>query len=110
VRLLRSGDGAGPGKELMSFPRNTRNGAEGGEPLFRDLPRGPRAGLPRGLRLLWALVYPFLVGGGVWLAFQLPFPLLDDWLPVKNVLGAGLGIGCAGVCLYNTLFYDRFRP
>jgi hypothetical protein len=64
----------------------------------------------RAARLIWLVCRPALVGGGVWLVLQLPLPLLDDWLPIKNVAAAALAVGSAGACLYNTLFYDHFRP
>lgn len=64
----------------------------------------------RAARLLWTLVRPPAVGAAVWLAFQLPMPILDDWLPVKHVLAAILAVTSAGATLYDTLFYSRFRP
>ncbi len=62
------------------------------------------------LRVLWAIARPIGVGAAVWLVFQLPMPILDDWLPVKHVAGAVLAVTSAGATLYNTLFYSRFRP
>lgn len=62
--------------------------------------------------LWWArlVLRPIGAGAAVWLLFQVPFPILDDWLPLKNIVGAGLGLGLAGKCLYDTLYFDRYWP
>ena len=44
------------------------------------------------------------------LAWRVPAPIFDDWLPLKNVIvgvGTVLGIGKA---LFDTFFYDHYWP
>ena len=43
------------------------------------------------------------------IATRLPLPILDEWLPAKNVVVAVLAVLLIGKCLYDTFFYDRFR-
>ena len=47
---------------------------------------------------------------GAWAVSRLPLPLLDDWLPIKNVVIAVVSVGLTGKALYDTLFYDHFWP
>ena len=42
-------------------------------------------------------------------ATRLPLPVLEDWLPVKNVVVAVMAILLIGKALYDTFFYDRFH-
>jgi len=60
----------------------------------------------------WVL---FLLQAGIialcaWIAIQVPTPLVEDWLPVKNVLVGCVAIILTGKSLFDTLFFDRFRP
>lgn len=57
--------------------------------------------------LLEIFLRPAATGLVAWLAFQVPFPLLDDWLPLKNVLGVVVAITLAGKTLFDTLFFPR---
>ena len=45
-----------------------------------------------------------------WIAGQLPLPILDQWLPVKNVVITGVAVILTGKSLYDTLFFDRYWP
>ena len=63
--------------------------------------------IQRALDLCLRLALIFL---GAWIALHLPFPLLDDWLPVKNVVVAITAIVLSGKSLYDTLFFDRYWP
>jgi hypothetical protein len=45
-----------------------------------------------------------------WIGMNVHLPVLDDWLPLKNVLVAVCAIILAGKCLFDTFFYDHFRP
>ena len=51
-----------------------------------------------------------LLGLGAWAAGHVPLPLLDDWLPVRNLVTAAATVMATGKLLYDTLFYDRFQP
>ena len=42
-------------------------------------------------------------------ATRLPLPVLEEWLPVKNVVVAVMAILLVGKALYDTFFYDRFH-
>jgi hypothetical protein len=88
MRLLRQGDG-------------TRRPAE---------VRAPSVGAPRPDR--WArLAFRLLVIAGLTgLLGAVPLPLLDDWLPIRNVLVAVFAVTATGKALFDTLFFDRYRP
>lgn len=60
----------------------------------------------RWLRLGWLV--PITLGAQ--LLIRLPLPVLDDWLPLKNVLVAGAAVILGGKCLLDTFFYDRYWP
>jgi hypothetical protein len=45
-----------------------------------------------------------------WIAAQIPLPVIEEWLPIKNVLIAVVSVGWAGKILIDTFFYDRFWP
>lgn len=60
------------------------------------------------MRVVLAFVQLALIGTAAWFAAQIPLPLLDNWLPVKNVLIAIAAVTTGGKCLIDTLFYDRF--
>lgn len=51
-----------------------------------------------------------IIGLIAWIAIEMPLPVMDDWLPVKNVLVAGIAVALGGKALYDTLFYDHFWP
>lgn len=77
------------------------------------IPQGKRTVRSRGafwLRLAELAVRLAAVGLGVWIVLRTPMPVLDDWLPVKNVAAVAVGLVLAGKALYDTLFYDRFSP
>ena len=44
------------------------------------------------------------------IAAQVPFPVIEEWLPVKNVVIAVVSVGWTGKILIDTFFYDRFWP
>jgi hypothetical protein len=50
------------------------------------------------------------IGLSAWIAVLLPLPILDEWLPVKNVVIAVLTIVLIGKSLFDTLFFDRYWP
>lgn len=57
-----------------------------------------------------ALVQLALIGTATWFALQIPMPLLENWLPVKNVVIAVAAVTAGGKCLIDTLFFDRYWP
>ena len=50
------------------------------------------------------------IGLCAWIAVLLPLPILDEWLPVKNVVIAVFTIVLIGKSLFDTLFFDRYWP
>lgn len=69
-------------------------------------PRGP-ARPNRWLRLLVRLAIIGVIGNVLALA---PLPLVDDWLPTRNVAVAVFTVVAAGKALFDTLFFDRYQP
>jgi hypothetical protein len=75
---------------------------------------GPLGDDPRS----WPLAYRWLLFAlrtsivllCAWIAVRLPLPIVQDWLPLRNVVVAGVSILLIGKGLYDTLFYDRFWP
>ena len=61
-------------------------------------------------RLLLLPLQLMAIALAAWISSQVPLPVLDAWLPVKNVVVAGTAIVLSGKCLYDTLFFDRFWP
>ena len=57
-----------------------------------------------------ALLRIGLIAVGASLLTRVPLPVLDDWLPVKNVIIAAVAVGLIGKTLFDTLFYDHFWP
>jgi hypothetical protein len=45
-----------------------------------------------------------------WIAIELPMPVLEDWLAVKDVTVAVAAIILSGKVLFDTLFYDHYWP
>ena len=90
MRLLRQRDGA--------------DQAAGGQVA----PTGPVSAREWVLRGCFALLQLLLIGLAAWFASRIPLPLLDNWLPIKNVVIAIIAVTAAGKCLIDTLFYDRF--
>ena len=70
-------------------------------------PERVRTALDRWVDLLLRLA---TIAVGAMIVSRLPLPLLDDWLPIKNVVIAVVSVGLTGKALYDTLFYDRFWP
>jgi hypothetical protein len=67
---------------------------------------------PPSAALRWTLLGVRVLGiaAGAAVLGRIPLPLLDEWLPVKNVVIAVAAVALMGKCLYDTLFYDRFWP
>lgn len=61
-------------------------------------------------RLVLLLLQLTAIALAAWISSRIPLPVLDSWLPVKNIVVAGTAIVLAGKCLYDTLFFDRFWP
>lgn len=61
-------------------------------------------------RWLLALTRIAIIGLTTSILARLRLPLIDEWLPMKDVIVAVTGIVLAGKCLFDTLFYDRFQP
>jgi len=70
-------------------------------------PGGSAARPSRWRRLLVRLAVIGLIAN---LILLLPLPLLDDWLPTRNVAAAVFTVVAAGKALFDTLFFDRYRP
>jgi hypothetical protein len=45
-----------------------------------------------------------------WIVVLIPLPILENWLPVKNVGAVLLAVCAAGKALFDTLFYSRYWP
>lgn len=91
MRLLRQRDAVDPGGPLS--------------PAWPALPWREWV-----LRGVLAAVQLALIGCAAWFAGQIPVPLLDNWLPIKNVVIAIVAVTAGGKCLFDTFFYDRFQP
>jgi hypothetical protein len=61
-------------------------------------------------RWLFAIARICLIALGAAALARVPFPLLDDWLPIKNVVIAIAAVGLIGKTLFDTLFYDHYWP
>lgn len=57
-----------------------------------------------------ALLRIGLIAAGASVLMRVPLPVLEDWLPVKNVVIAVAAVGLIGKTLFDTLFYDHFWP
>ena len=88
-------------------------GAAGPESALPDAPEqdeapdpesGWQAALARFLRRLVTLA------GATWVAYRIPLPILEEWLPFRDVLVATVSVLALGKLLFDTLFYDRFWP
>ena len=51
-----------------------------------------------------------LILGAAWLADQVPVPMLETTLSLKAPLIALVAVMLIGSTVYDTLYYDRFRP
>lgn len=51
-----------------------------------------------------------IIAAGAWLAQQVPLPILDRWLPLRDVAVTLAAIILAGKTLFDTLFYDHYWP
>lgn len=45
-----------------------------------------------------------------WGLMQIPLPLLDAWLPLRNVFVVLGALIAGGKALFDTFFYERFWP
>lgn len=45
-----------------------------------------------------------------WGLMQIPLPLLDAWLPLRNVVVVLGALIATGKVLFDTFFYERFWP
>ena len=71
---------------------------------FRIAPASPLE------RWLLALTRIAIIGLATSILARIRLPLIDDWLPMKDIVVAVVGIILAGKCLFDTLFYDHFQP
>ncbi len=100
MRVLRQGDAGGTDPEV----------APSGSALYLSTadPNGaPRRPLNRWLRLVIRLATIAAVAS---LSTRVPLPLIDNWLPVRNVMIAVAAIMLIGRALYDTLFFDHYWP
>ena len=51
-----------------------------------------------------------LIIGYAWVGVRLELPIIADYLPLKNVLVCLAAVLLIGKTIYDTLFYDHFRP
>jgi hypothetical protein len=76
-------------------------------PLSTEAEDGPRLTvLERWLLTLSRIVIIFLVAS---ILTRLPLPIVEDWLPIKDVVIAVVSVILAGKCLFDTFFYDHFH-
>lgn len=61
-------------------------------------------------RWLLALSRIAIIGLSAAILAKLRLPLLDDWMPLKQVVIAVTSILLSGKCLFDTLFFDRRQP
>ncbi len=80
----------------------------GGDGLTDEVVTGGRS--PFADRLALLLRRLCILAGCTVIGYQAPLPMLDEWLPVRNILVACVSIAAAGKLLVDTLFYDRFWP
>jgi hypothetical protein len=52
----------------------------------------------------------FLIVGYAWVGVQIELPLLTAYLPLKNVLVCLVAVLLVGKTLFDTLFFDHYRP
>ena len=52
----------------------------------------------------------FLIVGYSWVGIHLELPIIADYLPLKNVLICLVAILLIGKTLFDSLFYDHYRP
>jgi hypothetical protein len=52
----------------------------------------------------------FLIVGYAWVGLRIDLPVIGEYFPLKNVLICLVAIILTGKTLYDTLFYDHFRP
>jgi uncharacterized SAM-binding protein YcdF (DUF218 family) len=52
----------------------------------------------------------FLIIGYAWVGIRIELPLVAEYLPLKNVLIVLAAVIMIGKTIYDTLFYDHFKP
>lgn len=70
----------------------------------------PPPPLTRAERWSLLLVRVAAILAGAVFCSRLPLPVLEEWLPLKNVAVAVAAVVLTGRALYDTFFYDRFLP
>lgn len=61
-------------------------------------------------RWLLALSRIAIIGLSAAILSRLHLPILDDWMPMKQVVIAVTSVILSGKCLFDTLFFDRYQP
>lgn len=61
-------------------------------------------------RWLFAIGRICLIALGAAVFARLPLPLLDESLPMKNVVVVIVAVGLIGKTVFDTLFYDHYWP
>jgi hypothetical protein len=61
-------------------------------------------------RWLLALSQLAIIGLSAAILVKLRLPIIDDWMPLKQVVVAVASVILAGKCLFDTLFFDRRQP
>ncbi|MBI3909789.1 MAG: hypothetical protein HY320_02510 [Armatimonadetes bacterium] len=70
----------------------------------------PEPGRPLGGRLLVLAFRWVVIGVAARLAYEVPLPLIEGWLPLKDALIVAVAVVWMGKALFDTLFYDHYRP
>lgn len=61
-------------------------------------------------RWLLALSRVAIIGLSAAIISRLHLPMIDDWVPMKQVVIAVTSVILSGKCLFDTLFFDRYQP
>ncbi len=61
-------------------------------------------------RLSRLLTRLMMVAGLAWIGYRIPLPVVENWLPFRDVLVAVATVIATGKLLFDTLFYDRYLP
>ena len=80
------------------------------EPAASEEPAADRRAERRWERWLVLLLRLLIIALCAFIAGRLPLPIVDDWLPVRDVVVVVSAIVVSGKVLYDTFFYDHFWP
>lgn len=61
-------------------------------------------------RWLLALSQLAIIGLSAAILVKLRLPVIEDWMPLKQVVVAVVSVILSGKCLFDTLFFDRRQP